>query len=250
MKYRETIQSDALYGKVAARYDKTFERAILAEGRLTRIVQEYMNQRQVVDIACGNGRWLDRFAPVSYVGVDLNPAMLQRARLRYPTATFIEADMTELPFPDKSFEGAVSLFGAMGHLPPPGQLKLFRETHRVLCRDGIAIFTNGNQWSPFNLPTTLKRNRIKIEGVRLKVHSDTPKTLRQRVVVAGFELLEMSSYDFSYVPMAPMQLSACLLNRDYERSYATLMELFEHCRHIPNLQWFGKQLVAVCRKLQ
>ena len=58
---RETAQSEALYSKVAERYDTVFERAILAEGRLTELLREAIVGRRVLDLACGNGRWLSRF---------------------------------------------------------------------------------------------------------------------------------------------------------------------------------------------
>jgi len=31
-------------------------------------------------------------------------------------------------------------------------------------------------------------------------------------------------------------------------TYIGLMQTLENCRHIPVLRWFGKQLLAVCRK--
>ncbi len=91
---RETAQSEALYGKVAARYDTVFERAILAEGHLTEVLRAALSGRSVLDLGCGNGRWLDRFEPSSYVGIDLNRLMLAEARKRYPAARFLQADMT------------------------------------------------------------------------------------------------------------------------------------------------------------
>lgn len=33
-----------------------------------------------------------------------------------------------------------------------------------------------------------------------------------------------------------------------ERDNEAEKDLFDHCRHIPTMRWFGKQLVAVCRK--
>ncbi len=213
MKYRETIQSEKLYHKVGAKYGRIFQRAILAEGRLTKLVQSSFNRRSVLDIACGNGRWLERFTPASYVGLDINFTLLGQARLHHPAQTFVQGDMTDLPFPGESFEGVMSLFGAMGHLPPQGQERMLREAHRVLKKRGVALFTNGNMWSPFNLPSTLKANHVRVEGVYLKVHSATPNTFRKAVVEAGFELLEMSSYDYSYVPLAPIKLGACLFTR-------------------------------------
>lgn len=244
---RETLQSEALYSKVAERYDTVFERAILAEGRLTELVREAMNGRRVLDLACGNGRWLDRFRPAAYVGVDLNRAMLIQARQRYPDAQFIQADMTRIPFPDGSFDGVISMFGAMGHLPPKGQEAMVREARRVLSPHGTAIFTNGNTWSPFALPTTLAGGRVRIEGVRVRVHSTTPRRVGR--LLSGFRILRLESYDYSYLPMLPLKFVASLLGRDYRPIYAHWMELLDHCRYIPTMRWFGKQLVAVCQKV-
>jgi len=91
--FAETAQSQALYSRLAERYDTVFERAILAEGRLTDLVCEHMNGRSVLDLACGNGRWVSRFAPRRYVGLDLNEAMLDQARRRYPRLTFVQGDI-------------------------------------------------------------------------------------------------------------------------------------------------------------
>ena len=38
---KETVQSEALYSKVAPEYDTVFERAILAEGHLAEVVREH-----------------------------------------------------------------------------------------------------------------------------------------------------------------------------------------------------------------
>ena len=249
MLYGETIQSERLYSKVAKSYEQVFERAILAEGRLTAIVEDFMDGKDVLDLACGNGRWLRRFSPGSYVGVDLNESMLDEARHLFPHHTFVQADMANLPFADNSFDGVVSLFGSMGHLPREGQRRMVGEVHRVLKPDAIAILTNGNVWSPFNLPSTLKQNRARIEGVRVRVHSLSPKSFSRLVAAGGFELLDISSYDYSYLPLAPLKVAALLFGADYQQIYSHLMDVLENCSHIPTLRWFGKQLVVVCRKI-
>lgn len=248
MPYYETIQSERLYSRIAASYDRVFERAVLAEGRLSAIVRRHMDRKSVLDLACGNGRWLKRFAPASYVGIDLNEEMLEQARRRFPDYDFIEGDMTNLPFADSSFEGVVSLFGAMGHLPPNGQRQMIAETWRVLQPGGTAIFTNGNRWSPFNLPLMLKANRVRIEGVRVRIHPSTPKSFAKKLAQVGFEVLEISSYDYSYLPMMPLKFAAYLFASDYQKIYSGLMDVLENCHYIPTLRWFGKQLLAICRK--
>jgi len=243
---RETRQSERLYAKIAPRYESIFERAILAEGRLIELVGETMNGRRVLDLACGNGRWLDRFRPASYLGLDLNEALLGEAKSRYPYADFLRADMTRIPLADDSCDGVMSMFGAMGHLPPDGQEVMVREVWRVLAPGGMAIFTNGNLCSPFALPTTISGGRVRIEGVPVRVHSATPSGFR--FLLRPFEVLQLESYDYSYVPILPLKFAASLIGRDYRPVYAHWMDLFDHCRYIPTLQWFGKQLLAVCRK--
>ena len=242
----ESEQSQRLYAKVAPRYDRVFERAILAEGRLTSLVKGYAEGRRVLDLACGNGRWLERLTPARYVGLDLSEQMLAQARERQPDCFFLRGDMAVLPFADESFEVAVSLFGGMGHLPPDGQQLMAREAARVLTPGGVAVFTNGNMWSPFNLPTTAKGNRFKLEGVRLKVHSTTPRRFAE--LLQDFSILRIESYDYSYLPIAPLKLFCALIGRDYRDAYGRLMDTLDHCTYIPTLRWFGKQLVAICRK--
>jgi ubiquinone/menaquinone biosynthesis C-methylase UbiE len=244
---RETVQSEALYAKIAARYDTVFERAILAEGCLTEVLRNSLSNRNVLDLACGNGRWLSRFRPGSYVGVDLNGPMLEQARQRYPYAKFIQADMTQVPLPDHSFEGVMSMFGAMGHLSPAGQKAMVREVWRLLEPGGLAVFTNGNLWSPFSLPTTITGGRVRIEGVRVRVHSTTPQRFAR--LLSDFRILRLESYDYSYLPIMPLKFVACLLGKDYQPIYRGWMDLLAYCRYIPTMRWFGKQLLAVCQKM-
>ena len=247
LRCKESVQSEALYAKVAPRYDTVFERAILAEGRLTDVLRSSLTGRDVLDLACGNGRWLDRFQPRSYLGIDLSTTMLEEARKHYPTAHFLQADMTELPLPNESFDGVISMFGAMGHLPLAGQEAMVREVWRVLRRGGLAVLTNGNLWSPFNLPTTITGGRVRIEGVRVRVHSTTPRKFER--LLSGFRLLRIESYDYSYLPITPLKFVACLFSKNYREIYSDWMNLFNHCRYIPTMRWFGKQLLAVVEKV-
>ncbi len=96
-------------------------------------------------------RWPRRFQPGRYVGLDLSDAMLEQARREFPGHSFIRGDMTDLPFADESFDGVVSLFGPMGHLPPQGQLKMIREVHRVLRPGGVRDLRGSgrvSRWRP------------------------------------------------------------------------------------------------------
>jgi len=62
---------------------------------------------RVLDIGTGDaaGRAAERGAEAT--GVDVAAAMVEIATLRYPTASFVRASATELPFADATFDAAV-----------------------------------------------------------------------------------------------------------------------------------------------
>jgi SAM-dependent methyltransferase len=93
----------------------------------------------VLDVACGPGLVVTAFARVvrHATGVDVTPAMLERARqvaaaadLR--NASFLEGDVRHLPWPDGSFSVVVSRF-AFHHFEDPAAV--LAEMRRV-CRPG------------------------------------------------------------------------------------------------------------------
>jgi len=56
-------------------------------------------QTRWLDVACGTGYFLREFPHVERVGLDLSPAMLERARLANPGAEFVRGDF-RAPAPD------------------------------------------------------------------------------------------------------------------------------------------------------
>jgi SAM-dependent methyltransferase len=104
---------------------------------------------EVVDIACGPGTTALLLAPkVRRIAcVDFSEGMLARLRLNTAAAGLsnIEvhrADGQALPFPDESFDLAVSMFGLMFF---PDRTKGFSELCRVLRPGGQALVSS---WAP------------------------------------------------------------------------------------------------------
>ena len=62
----------------------------------------------LLEVGCGNGYYrevFERLTPgLRYTGVDYSPAMVERARLRYPGVEFGVGDATDLAYSDKSFD--------------------------------------------------------------------------------------------------------------------------------------------------
>jgi ubiquinone/menaquinone biosynthesis C-methylase UbiE len=103
---------------------------------------------QVLDVACGNGNAAlaaaRRFCKVT--GLDYVPALLARARERAAAERlpidFVEGDAEALPFPDGSFDVALSTYGVMF---APDQARAARELVRVVRPGGKIALAN---WTP------------------------------------------------------------------------------------------------------
>jgi SAM-dependent methyltransferase len=128
-------------GQMAARQDA--RAAELAE-RVRAFVLPRGDER-ALDAGCGAGALALALAPLvmEVVGVDRVPELLERARERAPeNASFVEADVTRLPFEDGSFDLAGTL-RTLHHVHRPELVvaELARVTRlggRVLVIDQIA----------------------------------------------------------------------------------------------------------------
>jgi SAM-dependent methyltransferase len=113
---------------------------------------------RVVDLGAGSGRAtlmvLQTRPKTTVVAVDLysgywgisenTPERLKRNAAAGGVANRVQvevADMRELPFPDESFDAAVSSF-AVDHLPRDGVAQALRETARVLKPGGQLLIVN------------------------------------------------------------------------------------------------------------
>lgn len=103
---------------------------------------------RVLDVACGTGNLAIPAARKGAVvtGVDIAPNLLEQARGRAAAeglkAHFEEGDAEQLPYPDRSFDVVMSMFGAM-FAPRPERVAA--ELARV-CRPGGAIAMAN--WTP------------------------------------------------------------------------------------------------------
>ena len=96
----------------------------------------------VLDVACGPGLVVCAFARVvrHATGIDLTPAMLERARAlaterQLDNVTWHQGDVRHLPFPDATFSIVTSRF-AFHHFPDP--TAVLAEMRRV-CRPGGTV---------------------------------------------------------------------------------------------------------------
>jgi SAM-dependent methyltransferase len=98
-------------------------------------IVDQLEPGRALDGACGTGRHSRHLADLGHdvVGVDLTGAMLERARAGVPEATFIEADLRDIPVATASFDLVVCGL-ALAHLPDLGPA--IAELARVLRAGG------------------------------------------------------------------------------------------------------------------
>jgi methionine biosynthesis protein MetW len=122
-----------------------------------------------LDVGCGSGHAVGPWAvarQVRYVGVDIARSAVEAARTRGLEAHLVE-DSGRLPFPDSSFDAAVSL-EVIEHLFQPEAT--IREALRVVKPGGVVIVTTPNvaywrrrldlallgRWNPFGYSMAIK----------------------------------------------------------------------------------------------
>ncbi|HEX6684067.1 MAG TPA: class I SAM-dependent methyltransferase [Candidatus Limnocylindrales bacterium] len=114
---------------------------------LTNLQRQLPANANVLDLGCGCG------VPVAktltdnghhVTGVDLSEVQINRARQLVPQATFVQADATQVAFPDRSFDAVVCLY-ALIHMPIDTQPHLIRRIANWLRPGGLFLATTGAQ---------------------------------------------------------------------------------------------------------
>ena len=99
---------------------------------------------KVLDAGCGAGIPVAKILSEQFevTGVDFSERQVQLAKENVPNATFICQDMTNLGFPDASFDGICSFY-AIIHIPREEHRGLLENFHRILKPGGIALLCLG-----------------------------------------------------------------------------------------------------------
>lgn len=131
-------RSMSAYNQKADRYEDT------PEGQYTRNVNELLLENifvpagsRVLDIACGNGRFLSKLSRTrqfSGYGIDIAENMVEKAVKLNPSMSFEVARCEQLPFLDASFD-VITVNAAFHHFPYVSAFVI--EASRVLKTGGM-----------------------------------------------------------------------------------------------------------------
>jgi len=142
---------DAFAESYEARRDGRGRYHDLLDALEIELAAPYVEGREVLEVGCGTGLLLRRFAELAKraVGVDLSPGMLEHARARGLDVR--EGSATKLPFPDASFDAAVS-FKTLPHVPD--LRRALAEMARVVRPGGVLI---AELYNPRSVRHAIKR---------------------------------------------------------------------------------------------
>jgi len=135
---KEKIVQDA-YNKIGKRYQESGGNRDISE--LKEIINLLPPKARILDAGCGTGIPDTKYLHDSgfdVIGVDFSDGMLKIARENLPNVTFIKQNITELDFPDNSFDGLIS-FSVIIHIPREKHKPMFQQFHKLLKPDGIIL---------------------------------------------------------------------------------------------------------------
>jgi len=190
--------------------------------RLKQLKSEHEEWKEVLDIGCGDGRYLEPLSRLGFriTGIDISQNMIEWS-IRTANSlnlgnNFVPliADGANLPLPDNFYDIILGLFGWPSFTPE--YHKAIREMYRVLKPGGHVFVVPYNADSLTNLIAEkfkeLKNEKIfltrfpndewilvsespsgrRIES-KIYCHAFTPKELRELFELAGFEIIEQDS---------------------------------------------------------
>jgi len=127
---------------VASKYDKLRGWSVTVVERITDRA-EINTKSRVLDIGCGTGNLMEgvrRICQCRFTWIDLSREMLQVAVDKVPTASFVQANVTALPFRDGAFNIVIGAY-FIHHLPRDVQPAVVAECRRVISDGRLVIVT-------------------------------------------------------------------------------------------------------------
>ena len=142
MYYEEMVRDS--YNQMGARYNQIRNRT-KNDHELAFFASLLPEQGHVLDAGCGAGEPVAK-SLVDYgfrvTGIDVSRSMLDLAKKQVPHGEFLEGDITNLTFPDETFDGVVSLY-TIWHISKHKHDLAFQNFYRVLKPGGILFFNTG-----------------------------------------------------------------------------------------------------------
>ena len=173
-----------LYDKIGGDYDQSRHADPFICKRLYSLLEPRPHSRYL-DIACGTGNYtvVLRSMGLKICGIDTSMRMLNIARLKDSSVSWLLGNSEKLPFPDNSFSGAVCVL-AIHHFS--NLLYVFDEISRVMLSGRLVIFTATSEqirgyWLNEYFPEAMKKSIALMPG---------KNEIKESLKKAGFSTIE------------------------------------------------------------
>ena len=144
-------------------------------------------QARVLEVGVGTGNFLSLFDGRSreLVGVDLTPAMIQKAHASFPDFGLVLADGARLPLGSRSVDLATTA-QTLHHIWEP--LPVLKEMRRVTAESGKVLVID--QIAPERFEQAIAMNELEMMRDPSHASSRPPSALRTLMGVAGLRIVE------------------------------------------------------------
>jgi SAM-dependent methyltransferase len=173
------------YDRIAERYSEWTGTEL--HGPRARYIGELQESvpagASVLELGCATGVPVTRVLVAQYnvTGVDISRRHIELARKNVPAAEFVQADMTALDLPERSFDAVVAFY-AITHVPREEHLPLLTNVFRWLRPGGLLVASLGAGDDPGTV-------EVDWLGAPMYFSSYDAPTNTRLVTDAGFEIL-------------------------------------------------------------
>lgn len=188
------------------------------------------------------------------VGMDISPAILAAVRQRHQDIELIEADVRDLPFPDKTFDAIISN-STLDHFHTADEILLsLAELKRVLKTNGLLFVSLDNMANPAIavrnfLPFKLL-NKLGLVPYYVGV-SFGPSRLKRALRDLGFEIQEIDAL-WHFPRVFAVSIANFLekyASKNWQKRYLDFLMLFEKLANLPTRFLSGYFVIVKARKI-
>jgi SAM-dependent methyltransferase len=142
MDYKDLVKAG--YNRIADDYLAARTRSQEQISLLDDLASRLPENASILDAGCGAGVPVTEILSVRFnvTWVDFSEAQIELGKKNVPNAKFICQDMTQLYFPEGTFD-AICSFYAIIHIPCEEHKPLFLNFHRMLKQSGLALLCLG-----------------------------------------------------------------------------------------------------------